>query len=186
MADSNNHLVRRIDQFGFVTTISGLPKPELRAVHTSSSSPIRLQWHLHSNESAVIVTDRHRIRRVSLNDLSVTAVVGGGNEGNRDGDGSESTLNNPSSIAITGDGVAYVADSASCRIRRVGSTSMFAATHALCTDSLPSIMRPNGCSSYNSPIDEYGLAATPVEGNVHYNYQYKHEFDIDLGHDFTR
>ena len=174
VADTNNGLIRMIDQFGTVTTIAG---------HHRFNYPSDVA--LDSNEDYVIVTDRHRIHRVNLNDNTdtVTTLAGGDNEGDRDGDGVESTLNNPTSITVSGDGVAYVADAASCRIRRVSTAASLA--QQVCTiDSLVSVIRPNGCSSYNNPIDEYGLAATPVEGNIHYNYQFKDEFDIGLGHDF--
>ena len=174
VADTNNGLIRMIDQFGTVTTIAG---------HHRFNYPSDVA--LDSNEEDyVIVTDRHRIHRVNLNDNTVTTLAGGDNEGDRDGDGVESTLNNPTSITVSGDGVAYVADAASCRIRRVSTAASLAQQVSCTADSLVSIIRPNGCSSYNNPIDEYGLAATPVEGNIHYNYQFKDEFDIGLGHDF--
>ncbi|KAL7552581.1 hypothetical protein ACHAWF_015815 [Thalassiosira exigua] len=184
VADTNNHLVRRIDQFGVVETVAG------SADHLEGDSytpSFRYRFNYPSDvaldfDGSVMVADRHRIHRVNLSDGSVTALAGGRNEGSRDGDGSESTLNNPTSIAITGD-VAYVADSASCRIRRVSSTRAVA-PQLQCTDTFSSITRPNGCSSYNDPIDEYGLSATPVEGNIHHNYLFRQEFDVNLGHDF--
>lgn len=184
VADSNNHLIRMIDQFGTASTIAGSSG---RPGGNSDGLQFRFNYPsdvaLDSSEDAVIVIDRHSIYKVNLSEGSVTKLAGGHAEGDRDGDGSESTLNNPSSITVTGDGVAYVADSASCRIRRVSITSTFA-LQVSCIDSLASIMRPNGCSSYTIPIDEHGLAATPTEGNIHYNYRYRDEFDIDLGQDF--
>ena len=206
VADTNNHLIRAIDQFGTVKTIAGslavaekkrngfevegCPEPCLTGKPGSSDGestesyftyPVDLA--LEPNEEAILVTDRHHVRRVDLSNDSVTTLAGGDDEGERDGDGSESTFNNPASITVTGDGVAYVVDSASCRIRRVSSPTHFV-PQASCSDSLSNIMRPSGCNSYNSPIDDYGLAATPVEGNLHYNFMYRNEFDIDLGRDF--
>jgi len=187
VADTNNHLIRKIDQFGFVATVAGSKNGFERS--SAEHPPMQAYFNypsdvaLDSNEDTVIVTDRHRVHRVNLSDSSVTALAGGDYEGDRDGDGTESALNNPTSITITGDGVAYVSDSASCRIRRVSKTATFS-RQISCSDSLPSVMRPNGCSSYNNLIDERGLSATPVEGNFYYNYQYRNKFDIDLGHDF--
>ena len=182
VADTNNHLVRKITQFGSVTTIAGSARDS-----TKNSAQARFNYpsdvSLDLNEDAVIVTDRHRIRRVDLNDSTVTTLAGGDIEGDVDGDGPESKLNNPMSITITGDGVAYVSDSASCKIRRISIPSTFA-PHISCGDSLASIMRPSGCSSYNKPIDKYGLAATAAEGNIHYNYQFRDQYDVDLGQDF--
>ncbi|KAL9185156.1 hypothetical protein ACHAXT_002933 [Thalassiosira profunda] len=175
VADTNNHRIRMIDQFGVTTTIAG--------AEDTSTFNYPSSVALESDEVGVLVTDRHRIQRVNLDGGAVTALIGGYKEGSRDGDGTESNLNNPASIAITGDGVGYIADSATCRIRQVRSASSVAAPVS-CTAPLPAITRPNGCSSYNFPIDEYGLAATSVEGNINHNYQYRQEFDVDLGHDF--
>ena len=175
VADTNNHLIRMMDQFGAVTTLAG----STNGVPFHYPSDVSLD----SSEVGVIVTDRHHIHKVNLNDGSVARLAGGDNEGSRDGDGSEATMNNPTSITVTGDGVAYVADAASCRIRRISRTAAFA-QQVSCGDTLASIMRPNGCSSYNYPIDEYGLSATPAQGNIYYNYQYRNEFDADLGHNF--
>jgi len=186
VADTNNHLIRMIDQFGTATTIAGSVNRYEANPNVHSIIQSRLNYPsdvaLGSNDGAVIVTDRHHIHNVNLGDGTMATLAGGENEGDRDGDGSESTLNNPTSIAVTGDGVAYVADSASCRIRRASNTLF--ALQASCLDSLTSIMRPNGCSSYNIPIDEYGIGATPVEGNIYYNHQFRDEFDIDLGQNF--
>lgn len=172
VADTNNKLVRMIDQFGTVTTIA----------ESGSDFNYPSDVSLTSAEDAVVVTDRHAIHSVNLSDGSVTKLAGGDFEGDRDGDGAESTLNNPTSITATGDGVFYVADSSSCRIRRVSSMLTFA-PQISCDDSLAFITRPNGCSSYINPIDEHGLTTTSVEGNIHFNYQFRDSYDIDLGQD---
>lgn len=168
VADTNNKLVRMIDQFGYVTTVA----------ESESDFNYPSDVALTSIEDALVVTDRHAIHMVNLNDSSVTKLAGGDFEGDRDGDGPESTLNNPTSITVTGDGVFYVADSSSCRIRRVSNMSTVA-PQISCDDSLASVMRPNGCSSYNYPTDEHGLATTPVEGNIHFNYQFRDNYAID-------
>ncbi len=172
VADTNNKLVRMIDRFGEVTTVA----------QSDSAFNYPSDVALVSNEDALIVTDRHAIHMVNLSDASVTKLAGGDIEGDRDGDGSKSTLNNPTSIAVTGDGVLYVADSSSCRIRRMSSMLTFA-PQISCDDSLASVTRPNGCSSYNNPIDEHGLTTTPAEGNIHFNYQSRYKYDTDLGED---
>ena len=172
VADTNNKLVRMIDQFGEVTTVA----------QSDSEFNYPSDVALASNEDALIVTDRHAVHMVNLNDASVTKLAGGDIEGDRDGDGSESTLNIPTSIAVTKDGVIYVADSSSCRIRRMSSMLTFA-PQISCDDSLASVTRPNGCSSYNNPIDEHGLTTTSVEGNIYFNYQYRDTYDIGLGQD---
>lgn len=207
VADTNNHQIREIDRFGSARTIAGstviaeskrnglevegCPEPCLSGDPGASDGPSKKSSFVYpsdvalsSDEIAVFVTDRHHVRRVDLEDHLVTTLAGGNNEGERDGIGSEATLNNPASIAITSDGVMYVADYTSCRVRRVGGPSDFI-PEASCGDSLVSIMRPQGCSSYNIPTDENGMTASPVEGNIHYNHLYRNHYDYGLGHDFV-
>eukprot|EP00985_Skeletonema_marinoi_P018530 scaffold10386_cov70-Skeletonema_marinoi.AAC.1 len=206
VADTNNLLIRMIDRFGHVTTIAGAvttaelqqngtqlegcPHPCLSGLPGDSDGSLRDSQFTYPSDvayipdqDAILVTDRHRIRRVDLSLRLVTTVAGSSNEGVRDGIGSESSLNNPASITVTGDGVAYVVDSVSCRVRRLSNPSQLV-PKVSCFDSLSSIVRPHGCSSYNNPTDEFGLAATAVEGNIHHNYFYRNEYNIDLGHDF--
>ena len=206
VADTNNHQIREVDRFGSVTTIAGsavtaevkrnglavegCPEPCLSGdpgASDGSSASARFVYPsdvaLNSGETAVFVSDRHHIRRLDLDDMTVTTLAGGDSEGERDGLGSEATLNNPASIAVTGDGELYVADYTSCRVRRVSDPAQFI-PRLSCNDDLTSIMRPRSCSSYNIPSDELGMTATPVEGNIHYNYLYRDEYDHDLGHDF--
>ncbi len=106
VADTNNHVVRVIDQFGTVKTFDGKTSRPSGKFYCPSDVAV-----FHSKEDAIVVTDRHHIHWLILNDSSVIKLAGGGKEGDRDEDGSESTLNNPTSTTITGDGVAYVADS---------------------------------------------------------------------------
>eukprot|EP00986_Skeletonema_menzelii_P003076 scaffold902_cov146-Skeletonema_menzelii.AAC.1 len=206
VADTNNLLIRLIDRFGNVTTIAGAvttaelqqngthlegcPHPCLSGLPGDNDGSLRDSSFTYPSdvayipdEDAILVTDRHRIRRVDLSLRSVTTVAGTSNEGMRDGIGSEASLNNLASITVTGDGVAYAVDSVSCRVRRVSNPSQLL-PRVSCLDNLSSIIRPQGCSSYNEPTDEFGLSATAVEGNVHHNYFYRNEYDIDLGHDF--
>lgn len=206
VADTNNHVVREVDRFGTVKTIAGstvmaetksnglelegCPEPCLAGdPGASDGTPSNSRFvypsdvALDSEETAVFVTDRHHIRRLGLEDQTVTTLAGGDNEGERDGIGSETTLNNPASITITGDGIMYITDLTSCRVRRVISPSELI-PQISCTDTLSAIMRPQSCSSYNTASDEFGMTASPVEGNIHYNHQYRNKHDHDLGHDF--
>jgi len=206
VADTNNCLIRMIDRFGHVTTIAGAvttaelqqngtqlegcPHPCLSGLPGASDGSLGDSHFTYPSDVAyipdqdvILVTDRHRIRRIDLNLNSVTTVAGTSNEGMRDGIGSESSFNNPASITVTGDGVAYAVDSVSCRVRRLSNPSQLV-PRVSCFDSLSSIVRPQGCSSYNNPTDKFGLTATAAEGNIHHNYFYRNEYDVELGHDF--
>ena len=206
VADTNNFLLRMIDRFGIVTTVAGTvttaefqqngtrlegcPLPCLSGIPGDSDGALRDSHFTYPSdvayipdEDALLVTDRHRIRRVDLNLNIVTTVAGRSSEGMRDGIGSESSFNNPSSVTVTGDGIAYAVDSVSCRVRRLSNPSQLV-PRISCSDTLSSVIRPKGCSSYNDPIDAFGLSASAVEGNIHHNYIYRDEYDVDLGHDY--
>ena len=49
-------------------------------------------------------------------------------------------------------------------------TVSFAAALATCTTTLAEALRPSGCSSYDPPQGGDGLTASPLSGNVWYNY----------------
>eukprot|EP00804_Cyclotella_cryptica_P001991 CCRYP_007413-RA/>CCRYP_007413-RA protein AED:0.05 eAED:0.03 QI:0/0/0/1/1/1/4/0/2016 len=206
VADTNNHLVREIDRFGVVKTIAGSTtvaetnrngrkfegcrEPCLTGdpgtsdgLSTDSHFIYPVDVALDPEASAVFVTDQHHIRKLDLIDRTVTTLAGGDIEGDRDGIGSESTFNNPASIAVTGDGVIYVADLTTCRIRRISNPSDFI-PHVSCQDDLPSLTKPHSCSSYNIPSDEHGMTASPLEGYIHYNYLYRYVYDDKLGLDY--
>jgi len=72
----------------------------------------------------------------------------------------------------------------SCRIRRVSSPRT-SAQQVSCSETLSSIFRPSGCTSYNPSVDKYGMKMTPVESNVYHNYQVKNLYDENLGLDFV-
>lgn len=75
----------------------------------------------------------------------------------------------PSGVTSTADGAAYIAEAASCRLRRVGPTVAFASAPVTCNTTLVEVVRPSGCSSYESPRGGDGLMASPLSGNVWYN-----------------
>ena len=54
-----------------------------------------------------------------------------------------------------------------------------------CSDTLQNLVRPSGCSSYDPPIDEFGLLNTPCEGNIYRNYLMKDITSIKLGNDIV-
>jgi hypothetical protein len=69
----------------------------------------------------------HRLRKIA-NDGSVSTLAGGSEAGYREGPGSEARFNQPSALAVSSEGVVFVADTGNHRIRRLepdGQVSTF-------------------------------------------------------------
>eukprot|EP00903_Cladosiphon_okamuranus_P018631 g17149.t3 len=138
----------------------------------------------------LFVVDLHSLRRISMpeNPTNVLGVgfngrvstaAGSAEPGEADGSGPEVRFSRPSGVASTANGVAYVSDAISCRLRRVAPTVSFAAALATCTTTLAEALRPSGCSSYDPPQGGDGLTASPLSGNVWYNYWRNISSDVD-------
>ena len=206
VADTNNHLIRKIDRFGMSLTIAGLtkiaernsigkelegcPKPCLAGTqgHTDGfafdakfSFPNDVVISV--NQAVLFVTDRHHIRIVDLQNQTVDTLAGTERESERDGFGSGASFNKPEGIAVTADGSIFVSDSASCRIRRAyyNSVSLLQST---CVDTLSTLFRPSGCSSYNAPTDTLGMKATSRSQSIQYNYNYRQQASDVFGENY--
>lgn len=130
VADSRNHCLRRIAPDGLVTTLAGRPgEPGFAdgpAVQARFSAPAGLAF---AGDGSLIVADtgNHRIRRVSSSgDVSTLAgaetarddlgrVLGG----HHDGPAREAEFCFPVGLAVSGDGVIYVADAGNRCVRRI-------------------------------------------------------------------
>jgi hypothetical protein len=83
-------------------------------------------------------------------------------QGQDDGRGDEATFFGPSGVFVPSggdDGIAYVVDAASCRLRRITPMEHVALTHEdgfTCSTQPHEIVRPSGCTSYDQPIDKTG------------------------------
>lgn len=195
VADSNNHLVRWITPDGHTRTLAGrvehaddtpgCPAPCLRGVAGFRDGNLtHAEFHFPSGvalgrSGTVIVTDGHRVRRISLPDQltrvqgvrsrnRVTTVAGTVAAGEEDGAGDASRFNAPRGVAMSADGHVFVADSSSCRIRRI-ARALHVALPVTCSTRLVDVVRPSGCASYDPPVDALDFAASAVAGHVHYN-----------------
>ncbi len=206
VTDMNNHLIRKIDRFGYTETIAGstqiselnlygkplegCPPPCLSGVRGHADGNVNeaqfsfpTSLALSPDQEIVFVTDRHYIRSIDLKLEKVSTVAGTKYEDERDGFGTEASFNKPEGIAITSDGDVYVSDSASCRIRRASFLKDFLST-TTCHAPMNSLFRPSGCSSYNAESDLFGLKATSASHNIYYNYIYRNLTNDSLGGDY--
>ena len=85
---------------------------------------------------------------------------------------------------MTPNGIIYVSDSASCRLRRI-YTPRRAVPFISCDDTFEQLFRPSGCSSYDPPIDTDGMINSPAEGNVYRNYKFRNLTSAELGIDYV-
>ena len=120
VADSANHVIRRIDVDGTVTTIAGEP-----GVPGSNDGPA-LQAHLNqpsgidvntSGEIFISDTGNHTIRKLTTDGMLATIAGAPGVAGYADGLYGESRLSGPVGIRVTPDGSILVADTSNNVIR---------------------------------------------------------------------
>lgn len=136
VADTENHVIRRIDPSGSIVTVAGTGAPGFSgdgglATAARIESPHSVAVDASSN---IYIADspNNRVRRVDPAG-EISTVAGAGASGDR-GDGGPATLallDDPKSIAVAADGVLYIADSGNHRVRKVdrnGIITTFAGT----------------------------------------------------------
>ena len=141
--------------------------------------------------NTVWITDDNRIRMISLPGVEtylygiggegrVATVAGTALQGITDGYSDIAQFFDPSGVFVTEDNIAYVVDSASCKVRRISPLPLVAEP-ITCTKVGVSLLRPSGCTSYDQPTDAIGRKVSRAEANVQYNLGYPYENDLDRG-----
>ncbi len=128
IADYWNNRIRRVGTDGIITTVAGNGTAGYSgdgglATQASLSYPSGVTV---GEDGSLYIADywNNRIRRVGTDGI-ITTVAGNGTAG-YSGDGglaTQASLNNPSGIAVGGDGSLYIADPLNNRIRKVASAS---------------------------------------------------------------
>lgn len=124
IADGSNNRVRKVDRSGTITTVAGTGRTSLsgdgwQATAVDLWRPIAVAV---DPEGVVYIVEfgTNRIRKVDADGV-ISTVAGTGVPG-YSGDGgpaAEARLNQPTDVAVDGDGTVYIADSANHRIRIV-------------------------------------------------------------------
>jgi hypothetical protein len=126
VADTGNHVVRQIDQTGFVTTLAGGPQVPGFADNTGALARFDSPEGIDSDglsPSSLFVADtgNHVIRRVTLGGDVTTGAGNPPRAGSADGTGAAAGFAGPAGVAIIGDNV-FLADTDNHTIRRVTSS----------------------------------------------------------------
>ncbi len=125
-SDRSNHLIRKINHKGIITTIAGNGNADFwgdgaPALEAALNNPAGLTFDKKGN---LYIADRnnHRIRKVSPHGI-ITTVAGNGvaDFDGDDGPATKASLNLPSDVACDAKGNLYISDRSNNRIRKVDS-----------------------------------------------------------------
>jgi class 3 adenylate cyclase/sugar lactone lactonase YvrE len=134
IADTNNHLVRKLDANGVITTVAGVGTSGYSGdggpgVDAQLSAPRSLAFDGQGN---LYIADslNGRVRRLAP-DGTISTIAGGGLGGIRDGDPARNaTLQGSFAIAADAAGNVYIADAGHNRVRRVSAAGGLISTVA--------------------------------------------------------
>lgn len=137
VADSSNHVIRKIDSSGNVSTLAGQAGLSGSADGTGAAARFNAPSGVAVNSvGTVYVADtfNHTIRVVNSAGTVTTLAGSPGVSGIADGIGATARFTYPSGVAVDFSGVLYVADTANHAIRRVqpdGTVTVFAGSPGL-------------------------------------------------------
>ena len=128
IAETANHVIRKVDGAGHISVMAGTGTqgfsgdggPASAALLDSPQGLAADAHHLY-----IADTHNHRIRKVDLGTETITTIAGNSSAGS-DGDtglASAATLDAPTAIALDNKGNLYVADMRSHRIRKISATT---------------------------------------------------------------
>jgi hypothetical protein len=127
VADTYNHVIRKITAAGMVTTLAGSPGYEGNTDGTGSAARFDFPSGLAADTAGnLYVADTYNctIRKITAAGVVTTLAGSPGYEGNTDGTGSAARFNLPADVAVDSSNNVYVADTNSHTIRKVTSTGV--------------------------------------------------------------
>jgi hypothetical protein len=120
VADSGNHLIRKITSAGVVTTLAGTGSPG-RANGTGTAASFNYPTRVVLDAGGTLyVSDtlNSLIRKITAAGV-VTTLAGSGSTGSTDGTGTAASFGNPQDLAVDASGTVYVADTGNNLIRKI-------------------------------------------------------------------
>ncbi len=173
IADSYNHRVRRVAPDGIIATAvgDGTIGSEGDGGPATSAQLIEPRDVSLDSEGNLYVCDwtSALIRRVSTDGIITTVAGSRGMSGGFSGDGgpaTEARMNNPSGVAVSADGVVYIADWENDRIRAVGRDGIITTVAGGRYDHVWPDIGDGGPATAANLREPFGVAVAP-DGNVY-------------------
>ena len=174
VADMSNQLIRQVSADGTVTLRAGTKgDPDLGQDHVTGgfadgkgalakfNLPVGIGF-VKATPSYLVIADQlnHRVRKMTLDDYTVSTVAGDGTAKTTDGSGTGAQLNMPTGVAVFGGNI-YVSELASHVIRRIDGTGAVT-TIAGVTDAAGWKDASGNTAEFNAPL---GIAVD-IAGNL--------------------
>ena len=169
LCDTNNHVIRRVDRKGVITTVAGSGKKGYSgdgglAMNAELNEPYEIRFDKQGN---LFFVERlnHTVRRVDAKTKSITTIAGNGQQG-FSGDGGKATdamLSQPHSIQFDARGDLYICDIANQRIRKVTMKTGVISTFAGTGEKKPT---PDGAKIVGTPVNGPRAIDFDKQGNL--------------------
>ncbi len=163
IADTNNHIIRKLTAGGVVTTLAGLARTPGAADGTTSEARFNSPTGLAVDAGGTLYvadTGNHTIRKVTRNGVVTTLAGLAGYSDHADGTGSAARFDTPRSVSVDASGITYVADARNNAIRKV---SIAGAVTTLAGGALGAADGTGAAAQFNGPSG----VAVDVSGMVY-------------------
>ncbi len=169
LCDTMNHVIRRVDRKGVITTVAGTGRKGYSgdggvATKAELNEPYEIRFDQRGN---LFFVERlnHTVRRVEAKTKIITTMAGNGRSG-FSGDSSkatEATMNQPHSIQFDARGDLYICDILNHRIRKVTMKTGLITTFAGTGEKKPT---PDGAQIAGTPLNGPRAMDFDKQGNL--------------------